>query len=107
MGLKRARDLASGGYAHFWKRLREASVRCQEAARAYQRGCKATDTPAKRLFSEEKERRWTAHNSPQSVQNGTERNKTKRNSMRTVWDVVRQRCTLVSCAFLLNKMVLN
>ena len=53
MELERTGDLASGGYTHFWKRLREASVRRQEAARAYQRGCEATGAPAKRLFSEE------------------------------------------------------
>ena len=42
-----------------------------------------------------------------TVPNETKRNETKRNGMRTIWHVVRQRCTLVSCALLLNETVLN
>ena len=78
MELERASHLVSRGYAHFRKKLCEASVRRQEAVRAYKRSCEAEGSPLKRLFSDKQEHRWTPRDSPQSIQNGTERNEMKR-----------------------------
>ena len=102
-----ASHLASGGYAHFRKQLSEASVHRQEAARAYKRGCEAVSSPSEAPFLDEQDRCWTLCNTPQSIQNGTERNETKQNSMRMIWDIVRQHCTPVSCTFFLYETVLN
>ena len=63
MELERTNHLVSRGYAHFWRRLRKVSVRHHEAFRAYKHGCEAVGSPAKQLFSDEQERRWTLRNS--------------------------------------------
>ena len=55
-GLRPLLEMASRGF-----------VRRQEAARAYKRGCEAVGSPAKWLFSNEQEHRWTPRNSPWSV----------------------------------------
>ena len=76
MELKHVSHLASGDYTYFRKRLCEASVHCQEAARAYKHGCEAVGFPAKRLFSNKQECRWTRF----SV-DFTERYRTKQHKM--------------------------